>query len=227
MITRIIVLSFFIGATLSVSSQCFLVPSEVCVGDCGPLFYLQNDPPGTTYQWSISCGTITNDTLANPHTVCFTSSGTCTIQVIIEPPGETPDTCAVNVEVLPLSLSVIVESVCEGDSIEINGMYYTPGFYTDTIFGGAANGCDSILLITVNGLPIDTTNVDYTGCEGDGYSVVVNGVTYDESNPIGTEMLVGSDGCDSIVFINLEFLPNIYFQLTYTGCEGDSFFRHR
>lgn len=223
MIYRILTILLFVIISSHVSSQCFLVPPEVCVGDCGPLFYLQNDPPGTTYQWSISCGTITNDTIANPHTVCFTASGTCIIQVIIQMPGEDPDTCSMTVEVLPPSLSVISENVCDGDSIEINGMYYTPGFYTDTIQGGSANGCDSLLLITVIGLPIDTTNLTYTGCEGDGYSIVVNSNSYNESNPTGTEILTGTDGCDSIVNIDLIFLPNSTAEIIYIGCQGDGF----
>src|SRR5687767_8217331 len=124
MLTRFLFLVSFVFALQDMHGQCFLVPSEVCVGQCGPVFYLQSDPPETTYQWSISCGTITNDTLANPHTVCFTASGTCTIQVIIEVPGEVPDTCSTTVEVLPPSLSVVIENACEGDSVEINGMYY-------------------------------------------------------------------------------------------------------
>ena len=223
MIVRSLIISLFLSFYAYASSQCFLVPSEVCVGDCGPLFYLQDDPDGTTYQWSISCGTITNDTLANPHVVCFLSSGECIIQVIIEIPGEDPDTCSMIVNVLTPSLSVLSETICEGDSIEINGTYYSGGFYTDTILGGASNGCDSILFITVNELVNDTTSVTYTGCEGDGYSEVVNGVVYSESNPSGTEVLTGSDGCDSIVYVNLIFLPNLTGTYDYTGCEGDGF----
>ena len=224
MLNRILLSLLFISTFITAGrSQCFLVPSEVCIGDCGPVFYLQNDPPGTTYQWSINCGTITNDTVANPHTACFQVAGTCMVQVIIVIPGEDPDTCTAIVEVLPHSLSVIMESVCPDDSIEINGTYYTPGFYTDTIFGGASNTCDSILLITVNEIPLDTTLETYQGCEGDGYAVVVNGATYDEANPSGLEILPGSDGCDSIVIIDLVFLPPTFAEIIYIGCEGDSF----
>ena len=220
---KYLAISVFLVTLQVANSQCFLVPSQVCLGECGPVFYLQNDPDGTTYHWSIDCGTITNDMAANPHTVCFHSSGICTIQVIIEIPGEDPDTCSMTVEVLSPSLTVINEDVCEGDSIEINGTYYLPGFYTDTIFGGAANGCDSILLITVNSLPISMTLESYMGCEGDGYSVVVNGVVYDESNPSGTEVLTNTAGCDSIITIELIYVPSSTSDFIYFGCEGDGF----
>ncbi len=223
MFTRISTLVVFLCATYFSHSQCFLTPSEACIGNCGPVFYLIDDPEGTTYEWSVSCGTITNENVANPHTVCFTSAGTCTIQVIVTIPGEDPDTCVANVNVLPSAVHLITEGICENDSIEINGMYYTPGFYTDTIFGGAANTCDSILLITVLTAPLDTTSETYLGCEGDGYSVTVNGVLYDESNPAGYETLLGADGCDSIVNINLIFQSHILDTISYQGCAGDGF----
>ena len=224
MVLRILTLTLFLCWAAFAQSQCFLVPSQVCLDDCGPLFYLQNDPDETTYEWSISCGTITNDSLANPHTVCFTSIGICTIQVIIQVPGETPDTCSETVEVLPHSFSPIMETVCAGDSVEINGSYYTEGTYSDTIFGGAVNGCDSILQITVTSLPPDIQTITYEGCEGDGYSVVVNSVTYNESNPTGQEVLDGSDGCDSIINIDLVFNPNVNGNEFYIGCTGDGYF---
>ena len=223
MFPKLVALILLTGLQLFANAQCFLVPSEVCVGDCGPLFYLQDDPDGTTYQWSISCGTITNENSANPHVVCFNSSGTCTISVIIEVPGELPDTCTMTVEVLAPSLSVVVESICEGDSIEINGMYYSEGFFTDTIQGGGSNGCDSILLITVNEIPTDTTLVEYIGCEGDGFSVIVNSQVYDESNATGIEIMTGSDQCDSIVIIQLLFLPHSFTNIEHIVCQGDSF----
>lgn len=218
-LTPLIILSF---ATLA-RSQCFLVPTQVCQGDCGPLFYLQNDPPGTTYAWSISCGTITNDSMANPHVVCFTSAGICTIQVIVVIPGEDPDTCSLMVEVLPVPVSAAIASVCEGDSIKINGTYYTPGSYIDTIQGGTANGCDSLLQILVNTAPADTTLVSYLGCTGDGYEVIVGDTTYNEAHASGTEILSGADGCDSIVIVNLIYQPDASFQFIYIGCQGDSF----
>lgn len=46
---------------------------------------------------------------------------------------------------------------------------------------------------------------DYVGCQGDGYSVLINGVQYDENNPSGLESLTNIAGCDSIVTINLEY----------------------
>lgn len=48
-------------------------------------------------------------------------------------------------------------------------------------------------------------NLSYYGCSGDGYTVIINGTEYSESNPSGIEMFTTVIGCDSIVNINLAF----------------------
>lgn len=57
-------------------------------------------------------------------------------------------------------------------------------------------------------------------CAGD--SLVVNGTTYNASNPTGTEVLVGSNGCDSTVTIDLTPIPALTGDVTNTICSGDS-----
>ena len=53
----------------------------------------------------------------------------------------------------------------------------------------AVAGCDSIVTIDLVFNNNTIGNENYIGCAGDGYAVVVNGVTYNESNPSGTEVL--------------------------------------
>ncbi len=73
----------------------------------------------------------------------------------------------------------------------------------DTVVFTAANGLSDTALVTV--LPAINGNESYSGCEGDGYSVTVNGVVYNETNPSGTQILTSYQGCDSIITINLVF----------------------
>ena len=70
-----------------------------------------------------------------------------------------------------------------------------------------------------------TRSETYDGCVGDGYTVVVNGNTYDESMPTGTETFVGgaANGCDSVVTIMLTFKTNATGIETYNGCQGDGY----
>ncbi len=223
MITRYLPVFLLLLIAYKGNTQCFMSPSQVCAGACGPVFYLQSDPPGTTYEWSISCGTITNPSKANPHIACFNTPGLCTLQVIILSPGEAPDTCTALIEVIAHTESFISENICSGDSIEINGTYYTEGNYHDTIFGGSSLGCDSILNIEVTAPIPDSAFIDYLGCSGDGYSIAINNIFYDESNPTGTVYLNGTDGCDSTIIVNLVFQPLSSDTIQYLGCSGDGY----
>ena len=71
--------------------------------------------------------------------------------------------------------------------------------------------------------PISTGTETYTGCTGDGYSVVVNGTTYNEGNASGTEVLTNALGCDSTVTITLTYNPTSTGTETYVGCAGDGY----
>jgi len=120
----------------------------------------------------------------------------------------------------------IIDSFCAGDS------YALPDGSTTTVGGSfgpypftTASGCDSLVNVSLTLNPSTTGNVNHTGCTGDGYSVVVNGNTYDESTPTGTETIDhgNANGCDSVVTINLVFNPEVTGNELYSGCEGDGY----
>ena len=47
----------------------------------------------------------------------------------------------------------------------------------------------------------------YKGTKGDGYTITINGSTYDEDNPKRVDTLNTIHGCDSIIVTNLTFNP--------------------
>ena len=116
---------------------------------------------------------------------------------------------------------------CEGDGYEVivNGTVYNEGNPTGTemIPNGTVLGTDSIIIINLTFNPTSTGTEVYTGCESDGYEVIVNGTTYNESNPTGTETLTNANGCDSIVTIDLTFNPATTGTEVYTGQEGSGY----
>jgi hypothetical protein len=102
---------------------CIQTVATACVGDCVDVTYIGAKPPTADYQWSISCGTITNPTLQNPHSACFQTAGNCTIQVIVTEMGTPPETCTVDVRVNPLptgTLTLSTDSICLGDCLTLN-----------------------------------------------------------------------------------------------------------
>jgi len=111
----------------------------------------------------------------------------------------------------------------DGYSVVVNNITYDQGnpIGSETLTSSA--GCDSIVSINLVFNDVLTADELYIGCDDDGYSVVVNNNTYDQDNPIGSETLTSSIGCDSIVSINLTFNPELFGDELYTGCEDDGY----
>ena len=132
-------------------------------------------------------------------------------------------------EILALSSNPEFLGLSDGTYFVYSINYETSGGISGNTVGSnigmVAGGCIEISGPLVYVVQIPTLeNVNYTGCEGDGYSVSINGNTYDENTPTGTETLIGQSGCDSVIItINLIFLPNATGTETYTGCTGDGY----
>ncbi|MEO5906678.1 MAG: gliding motility-associated C-terminal domain-containing protein [Saprospiraceae bacterium] len=129
-------------------------------------------------------------------------------------------TITVNEVLIPLS---VTEEFCEGGFVIVYGTTYSvPGTYQDTILS-TTGGCDTLVTIVVNELQTSAGTETYQGCEGDGYTVDVNGTTYSEILPNGVETLTGSNGCDSVVTITLTFAAPGFGTETYSGCTDDGY----
>jgi gliding motility-associated-like protein len=98
---------------------------------------------------------------------------------------------------------------CSGDgySVNVNGTTYdennTAGSETLT----TTNGCDSLVMIDLHFHETFSSNYNYAGCEGDGFSISINGSEYNQLNPSGVEVLQSATGCDSTIAVLLEFEP--------------------
>ena len=108
--------------------------------------------------------------------------------------------------------------LCFGDSVVLTGSYQTlPGDYVDTLV--SQNGCDSIVTTNLSFDSLiqvfDTTSI----CFGDSISI---GGVYQSIAGNFTDTLTAQNGCDSIVQINLQVLPQIVNQDTLFICAGDS-----
>lgn len=110
-------------------------------------------------------------------------------------------------------------TICVGDTVWVNGTAYHARFYLgeETIEGGAANGCDSIIHISLNFYP-NVLEYQPVVCEGD--TVFVRGTAYHAFHPSGEEVIpgAGSAGCDSIIRVNIQVLTPPYRYITDTLC---------
>jgi len=113
-------------------------------------------------------------------------------------------------------------SLCPGETYILpSGQQVSmEGTYIDTLI--AANFCDSIITTNLSIRDSITNFLNYTGCLSDGFEVTVGNVTFNENNPIGDEKLISSEGCDSIVFVELVFEASTSSVFQESICEGDN-----
>ena len=113
----------------------------------------------------------------------------------------------------------IVETLCPGESLTVNGTVYNETNPTGNELLLATNGCDSTITVDLSFITVQDSTLERTLCPGE--SLTVNGTIYDEGNPSGTEMVTTGDGCDSTVFVALSFFAEAETLLNPTLCPGE------
>ncbi len=120
--------------------------------------------------------------------------------------------------------STVQETLCVGESLLINGTTYNQDnpSGTERLLAAGANGCDSIVMIDLSFHTEARLDIIETLCMGE--AMILNGMTYDENTPEGTEILIGasSTGCDSTIVVNLSFYEEVRSLLAETLCEKES-----
>ena len=113
-----------------------------------------------------------------------------------------------------------IYGLCPGDSIRINNQWYTQG---DTAFSYATpalTGCDTLVNVFINYLPLPETTKTIAFCPGD--TVFVGGNPYTQPDTLFDVLLPAATGCDTLAtYILLHLpLPNKTIQIGF--CPGDS-----
>ncbi len=115
-------------------------------------------------------------------------------------------------------------TLCQDESVVINGMVYNFANPTGTEILTNSNfqGCDSTVSINLNFYSPILNTIDNTLCTGS--AIVVNGTTYDATNPNGTEIMTNASfhGCDSTVLVDLTFDDISTMDFFETFCQGTS-----
>ncbi len=101
----------------------------------------------------------------------------------------------------------IEQTICEGDTLLVNGVAYSAFRLKgeEKITGGAAGGCDSVVQVMLTAIPLPFSEITDTLCP-DSF-LIINGTRYDNNNRSGLEILpnAGVQGCDSLVNVRLTF----------------------
>lgn len=151
-----------------------------------------------------------NITQAGTYTQTMTSTNGC------------DSTLTVNVSMLPVDSIQTTQSICDGETLMFNGQALTTaGTYTETFT--SVWGCDSVVELTLNVLPLDSSTISQTICEGSSFTH--NGNVYSLPG-VYHDTLTSANGCDSIVKIDLQVNP-VDTTWTYDNiCQGSSYNFH-
>jgi len=103
------------------------------------------------------------------------------------------------------------QTICNNDTVWVNNQAYDQYYYLgmETVEGGAANGCDSVILVDLTVLPTARDTFLSTLCPSD--FLAINGTTYDEKHPEGVERLpnAAANGCDSLIYVQISFFDSL------------------
>ena len=124
-----------------------------------------------------------------------------------------------HLNVRPKGRRTFVHNLCQGTQYNFKGHAYTTDCtLIDTIFGGAANGCDSIETHIVHFREVIHEEVNASVCAGQWYEF--HGHNY---NTEATHSLIGESGygCDSSYILHLKLNPTYQKDTTVVLCHGD------
>lgn len=166
---------------------------------------------GNTYTWGNGLGTnaaITVSPAANTtYTVTVSIGANCTA------------TATETVTVNQASASSFSQTVCNGESFNFGGNTLTAGgVYYDTLQNTA--GCDSIVTLNLNVLPLATATVNAAICTNQNYEF--NGQQLIQAGQY-FDTLQTQAGCDSFVTLNLNVVNQLSSSLNAAICAGESY----
>ena len=119
----------------------------------------------------------------------------------------------------PIYNTELSATICEGQVYAENGFNVSEaGVYTQTLT--SANGCDSIVTLTLNVNPTFNTELSATICEGQVYTE--NNFNISEAG-VYTQTLTSVNGCDSIVTLTVSVNPTFDTTINATINSGETY----
>ena len=142
-------------------------------------------------------------------------------------PGAAANGCDSTIQVTISVATVLAGQIdpvlCPGGTLLVGDSLLTAaGTYAIVLPGAATGGCDSLVNVNLSFYPVATGNVNPLLCPGD--SITIGGQTFSALNPAGTVTLpnAAANGCDSLLNVQVAFLPAATGTFTGDACLGES-----
>jgi gliding motility-associated-like protein len=112
--------------------------------------------------------------------------------------------------------------ICNNQSIIVNGNIYNKDRLTGQEIIANTLGCDSVINVRLKYVDQKVQKINSELCQGE--AININGTIYDIANPKGQEILINGaqNGCDSIIDIDLKFLPPAVNNLSLVICPHEN-----
>ncbi len=189
---------------------------QACPGDIVPVSAFASTPAGGSFSWTNSNTSIGLAASGVGNTPTFTASNSsgspvvATVSVSATANGCTGAPTTYTITVNPVVTSSSNVSICQGDSMLINGVYYaTAGAYKDTVI--SSFGCDSVVTYNLSINMVSVANSNVIVCQGD--SVLLNGNYYSAAGSYPFTF-TSSFGCDSVIIYSVSIAPLPSFNIS-------------
>lgn len=111
----------------------------------------------------------------------------------------------------------LVVKTCPGEEVFYNGNYYLEGTVNEISLMGV-NGCDSLVVLTVEPFELSNETIETSACEGNFYDF--NGTLIEAGNQ-QTFIFSDVNGCDSVITVVVQISDVMEEDLFVEACSGD------
>jgi gliding motility-associated-like protein len=179
----------------------------ICQGESTQL--IANPVGGATATWTPG-GIMSNTITVSPNTTTtYIASvtnfcGTASSDVVVTVSGNTTSTVQL--------------SACAGETVLYNGIPLAAGSTSQFTYQSFI-GCDSVVTVNVASLPNTTGNLTLTACQGETVSFMGQNLAPGSTTQF---TLNAFNGCDSVLTVFVQPLPNFTSTLTLQACAGET-----
>ena len=180
-----------VNVTVTLIQEVFDLPIELCANESIII-------GGNTYD--------INNTMGTSNTGETSSLGCDSIVMVM-------------VDIIPLDEREINLALCEDMDITIGNETFNFSNPSGEATTDNGTDCDSLFIVEITELRKDTTTIELDFCED--MDTIINGITYNTNNTMGASTLTNTDGCDSLVIVDL-FIGATVATIDVINCPGDN-----
>lgn len=128
-------------------------------------------------------------------------------------------TMQLSLQIATLDTTYLVSQICEGSTFEYNGDILTDEGTYEYLFTSTV-GCDSVVYLTIEWLPLGLELITVRQCPGTSY--VFDGEEITETG-VYTQLSIGSNGCDSLTLLDIAFTSPLETTLQASICSNETY----